>query len=74
MKFEEISKELNIPLWKIKNIYFSGINKLKKRIKEDPTLRKELEELLKDININTTHGNKELLEEILYDSYGRSKY
>ena len=55
MKFEDISKELNIPLWKIKNIYFSGINKLKKRIKEDTTLRKELEELLKDININNTN-------------------
>lgn len=74
MKFEDISKELNIPLWKIKNIYFSGINKLKKRIKEDPTLRKELEELLKELNSNNTTGNKSLLEEILYDSYGRSKY
>ena len=74
MKFEEISKELNIPLWKVKNIYFSGMNKLKDRVKRDRELRERLEEILKELNeedINISY--REILTTILYDSYGKEK-
>jgi hypothetical protein len=74
MKFEDISKELNIPLWKVKNIYFSGMNKLKERVKRDTELRERLEELLKELNeeeINISY--REILTTILFDQYGRDK-
>ena len=74
MKFEDISKELNIPLWKVKNIYFSGMNKLKDRVKRDRELRERLEEILKELNeeeINISY--REILTTILYDSYGKEK-
>jgi hypothetical protein len=74
MKFEEISKELNIPLWKVRNIYFSGMNKIKERMKRDTELKERLEELLKELNeeeINFSY--KEILNTILYDSYGKNK-
>jgi heterodisulfide reductase subunit B len=75
MKFEEISKELNIPLWKVKNIYFSGINKLKERIQRDRELRKKLDEILKELNEEDININyREILTTILYDNYGKDKY
>jgi hypothetical protein len=75
MKFEDISKELNIPLWKVKNIYFSGINKLKERVHRDRELRERLEEILKELNEEDININyREILTTILYDNYGKDKY
>ncbi len=74
MKFEEISKELNIPLWKVKNIYFSGMNKLKERVQRDKELRERLEELLKELNEEEININyREILTTILFDQYGRDR-
>ena len=74
MKFEEISKELNIPLWKVKNIYFSGMNKLKDRVKRDRELKERLEEILKELNEEEININyREILTTILFDQYGRDK-
>ena len=74
MKFEEISKELNIPLWKVKNIYFSGMNKLKERVKRDRELKERLEEILKELNEEEININyREILTTILFDQYGRDK-
>lgn len=70
LSFEKISRELNIPVWKVKNIYFSGLNKLKKKISEDPTLREELLTLLEN---NTRDNHVDLIKNILYDNYGRDK-
>ncbi len=75
MKFEDISKELNIPLWKVKNIYFSGMNKLKERVKRDRELKERLEEILKELNEEEININyREILTTILYDNYGKDKY
>ena len=74
MKFEDISKELNIPLWKVKNIYFSGMNKLKERVKRDRELKERLEDILKELNEEEININyREILTTILYDNYGKDK-
>ena len=73
MKFEEISKELNIPLWKVRNIYFSGIKKIKERIKRDEVLKEELERLLEELNTDVCISYRDLLTTILYDNYGKEK-
>ena len=72
MKFEEISKELNIPLWKVKNIYFSGINKLRKEIKDNLVLETKLRRYLEELSVEDI-PYRSLLETILYDSYGKDK-
>ena len=72
MKFEDISKELNIPLWKVKNIYFSGINKLRREIKNNLVLETKLREYLEELSVEDI-PYRSLLETILYDSYGKDK-
>ena len=74
MKFEEISTELNIPLWKVRNIYFSGIKKIKERVKRDEVLKEELEKLLEELNTDINISYRDLLTTILYDYYGKEKF
>jgi hypothetical protein len=71
MKFEEISKELNIPLWKVRNIYFSALKKIKNNLEKNPEEKEKIKKLLSDCtnNIHEVY----LIQSVLYDQYGREK-
>jgi len=72
MKFEEISKELNIPLWKVRNIYFSALKKIKNNLDKNPEEKEKIKKLLSDTTDNTLH-EANLVQSVLYDQYGREK-
>ena len=72
MKFEEISKELNIPLWKVRNIYFSALKKIKNNLDKNPEEKEKIKKLLNDTTDNTLH-EANLVQSVLYDQYGREK-
>jgi DNA-directed RNA polymerase sigma subunit (sigma70/sigma32) len=71
MKFEEISKELNIPLWKVRNIYFSALKKIKNNLEKNPEEKEKIKKLLSDCTNNIHEVN--LIQSVLYDQYGREK-
>lgn len=69
MKFEEISKELDIPLRKVRKIYFKAISKLRNNLTEEE--REYLKELLKE---SPKEGEYELLNEVLFTKYGKDNF
>jgi len=71
--FEDIARELDLSQTRVIQLYYKGMDKLKKYSKEHPELKDYISEDITSNYSNNYCAYRELLK-VLYDEYGRSKY